>query len=436
MQQFFPGGAGTGAAGDPENELDDMPPVLTGALRERLRRAAEDPAWGQACADAGRQWARTADERFRAATEIHPERRPLLRVGVKDNIHCRDFATGAGSPRFRAHPQRTAPVLDGVPAEYVTCKTRLTEVTLGLDAGCVNPVVAGGWPGASSTGSAVAVAANICDVAVGSDSLGSVRIPSIACGVVGLRMTYDPVLLDGVLPVSPSLDAVGWFARTVDDLRFALERFDVLEPSARGGRSARRLALVTEVLGDSACEPGILRAYEKLTETASARGFDVVRIALGDLWKVRSAAWALCAREAYESLTPHIAALAPLGEDVVNVLRLGERVAAEAAEELRRQQPALAQDLRARLDAEEIDALLLPVYPFTLPTPESIRSWPMLFPDVHDAATEGQAGYTPVASLLGWPALSVPTARQAGVQLVGRPNAEGTLLDIAEQLFS
>ncbi|MET8181945.1 amidase [Streptomyces sp. NPDC005336] len=363
---------------------------------------------------------------------MHPTRRPLLRVGVKDNIHCGGFSTRAGSRRFRTYPRGTAAVLAGVPADHITCKTQLTEATLGLDAGCGNPLVPGGWPGASSTGSAVAVAANICDVAVGTDSLGSVRIPSVACGVVGLRMTHDAALLDGVLPVSPSLDAVGWFARTLDDLQFALERFEVVEPLAPGGRKPLRIALVTEVLGDDGCEPDILRAYEALADTAAGRGVDVVRIALGDVWKARMPAWALCAREAFDSLSPHAGLLEPLGEDVANVLRLGEGVTLRAAKDVRALQRPLRDEFCARLDALDIDAFALPVYPFTLPTPEVIHSWPMLFPDVRDAASEALAGYTPIARLLGWPALSVPT----GVQLVGRPGADNLLIETAERLFA
>jgi Asp-tRNA(Asn)/Glu-tRNA(Gln) amidotransferase A subunit family amidase len=88
-------------------------------------------------------------------------------------------------------------VLTGVPPANVTCKTQLTEVTLGRDAGCQNPLFAGDWSGASSAGSAVAVAANICDVSVGTDSVGSIRIPTVACGVVGLRLTHAASLLRG-----------------------------------------------------------------------------------------------------------------------------------------------------------------------------------------------------------------------------------------------
>ncbi|MFF7361718.1 amidase family protein [Streptomyces sp. NPDC008125] len=458
MAQFFPGAIAGGTADGPDiGRRDDdgtgtgpaaaghraMPSILSGSLRDRFRAAAENPEWAKACAESGRQWARDADERYRAISEMHPTRQPLLRVGVKDNIHCAGFSTRAGSRRFRTYPGETAAVLAGVPADHITCKTQLTEATLGLDAGCGNPLAPGGWPGASSTGSAVAVAANICDVAVGTDSLGSVRIPSMACGVVGLRMTHDEALLDGVLPVSPSLDAVGWFARTLDDLRFALERFEVVEPLTPAERKPLRVALVTEVLGDDDCEPGILRAYEALTDTTTGHGVDVVRIALGDAWKARLPAWALCAREAFDSLSPHTGLLDPLGEDVANVLRLGEGVARHEAEEVRALQRPLGEELRARLDALEIDAFVLPVYPFTLPSPEAVHSWPMLFPDVRDPAAEALAGYTPIASLLGWPALSVPTGgqssgggRQLGVQLVGRPGAEGLLIEMAERMFA
>jgi len=432
MCDFFPAATRAG--------MDGMPDILAGPLRARLATANADPEWGAACAHVGQEWAREADEYYRAVATPHPTRQPLIRVGVKDNIDCEGFPTRLGSRRYRHYPQRSAEVLTRIPAENITCKTQLTEVTLGIDAGCRNPLFPGGWPGASSTGSGVSVAANICDISIGTDSLGSVRFPAVACGVVSLRSAHDPALLRGVLPMSPSLDAVGWFARTVDDLRLAAQRFTSLRPAAPPGGRRPRLALVTEVLSDDLCDQRVLRDYESYARRAEASGIEVLEVSLGEVWKVRLASWALCARESYEMFSPYAELLEPLGEDVRNVMRLGQEIPPSAAEELRSRLPSLREDAGTRLARLAADVLVMPVAPFVLPSPEEVAAWPMIFPDVRDPAAEALAGYAPVASILGWPALTVPvrrdaadSPRQAGVQLLAPPGSEFMLMDLAEK---
>lgn len=82
----------------------------------------------------------------------------------------------------------------------------------------VNPNAAGRIPGGSSSGSAVAVAAGEADFAIGTDTGGSVRIPSSYCGVYGFRPTHGAVDTTGLIPLAPSFDTVGWMAREAEDL--------------------------------------------------------------------------------------------------------------------------------------------------------------------------------------------------------------------------
>lgn len=431
-------------APDNDARMSDMPSILSCSLHDRFRASAESEAWRIECENAGWEWARVADEHFRAVSDLHPEKKAILRVGVKDNIHCRGFSTRLGTRRYRQYPKESAAALEQVPTQYITCKTQLTEVTLGLDAGCGNPLVPDGWPGASSTGSAVAVAANICDVAIGTDSLGSVRIPAAACGVISLRMTYTPEMLRGVLPISPSFDALGWFGRTLDDLRFALEKFNVLRDVAKLERPAFRLGIVTEVLEDPYCDQDVLLAYRMLFDSVPDDRVELVEISLGEeVWNSRAAAWKLCARESFESLSLFRERLAPIGDDVRRVLDLGERVSAKEARRIRLLQATLQETMLAQMKDWALDAFILPVYPFHLPSPAEISTWPMLFPDVHDASAENAAGYAPLASVLGWPALSIPVFQngsrqekqnQLGFQLVGRPYCEKHLMDLGKLL--
>lgn len=82
----------------------------------------------------------------------------------------------------------------------------------------INPKAPDRIPGGSSSGSAVAVAAGAVDFALGTDTGGSIRVPSAYCGIYGFRPTHDVIPMDGVIPLAPSYDTVGWMARDTSTL--------------------------------------------------------------------------------------------------------------------------------------------------------------------------------------------------------------------------
>src|SRR6202050_5780477 len=123
-------------------------------------------------------------------------------------------------------------------------KTNLHELALGVTG--INP-----WygtpenpldhslaPGGSSSGSATAVAAGEADVAYGTDTGGSIRIPAACCGISGLKTTWGRISLDGVRPLAPSLDTVGPMARDVNGL---IAGMALLEPGFAGAGQAPRV---------------------------------------------------------------------------------------------------------------------------------------------------------------------------------------------------
>ena len=134
--------------------------------------------------------------------------------------------TTYGSAIFREHvPERTAEAVTRLEAARyaVVGKTNLHEFAYGITSEnehfgyVVNPLDRGRIPGGSSGGSAAALAARMCDAALGTDSAGSIRLPAACCGIVGFKPTWGLVPVEGVFPLAPSFDTAGPMARSVDE---------------------------------------------------------------------------------------------------------------------------------------------------------------------------------------------------------------------------
>jgi amidase len=147
-----------------------------------------------------------------------------LSFAVKDLIDVADVPTGGGNPdwpRFAATPARHAWVVQTLldAGASVVGKTITDEVSLGIlgenahDGTPLNSAAPGRVPGGSSSGSASAVAAKACDFALGTDTGGSVRVPSSFCGLYGIRPTHGRIDFTGIAVQAPGSDTCGWFAR-------------------------------------------------------------------------------------------------------------------------------------------------------------------------------------------------------------------------------
>src|SRR5215468_10273000 len=143
---------------------------------------------------------------------------------AKDLYDVGGYATGAGNPdweRTHAAPSKTAPVIERLLSAGATLvgKSCTDELAFSLDGINIhygtplNPRFPDRLPGGSSSGSVSAVAAGLTDFALGTDTSGSIRVPASYCGVYGFRPTHGVVPIDGVVPLSPSFDTVGWLAR-------------------------------------------------------------------------------------------------------------------------------------------------------------------------------------------------------------------------------
>jgi Asp-tRNA(Asn)/Glu-tRNA(Gln) amidotransferase A subunit family amidase len=146
-------------------------------------------------------------------------------IGIKDIIATSDMPTTNGSPIYRDHlPAKDAWVVERLRSLGATIfgKTVSTEFAWRHPGPTVNPWNHAHTPGGSSSGSAAAVGAGLVPLALGTQTLGSVIRPAAFNGVVGLKPSFGAIPRTGVHPLSPSLDHVGFFARRVDDVAYAL----------------------------------------------------------------------------------------------------------------------------------------------------------------------------------------------------------------------
>ena len=159
-------------------------------------------------------------------------------IGIKDIYHISGIPTTAGSKVYADYvPDETAVTIDLLrkAGAILLGKTVTTEFACLDPSHTKNPWNPAHTPGGSSSGSAVSVAARMCPIAMGSQTVGSVLRPASYNGIVGLKPTYGRVSRRGVVPVRWSLDTVGWMGRTVEDMALLLQVMagpDELDPVA------------------------------------------------------------------------------------------------------------------------------------------------------------------------------------------------------------
>jgi amidase len=366
-----------------------------------------------------------------------------LRFVAKDLFDVAGTRTGAGNPEIRgatAPADRHAEAVARLLAAGATCvgRARTAETAYSLSGVSaheptpVNPTAPGRDPGGSSSGSAVAVAGGLCEVALGSDTAGSVRVPASYCGVVGVRPTHGRVPLDGVFPLAPRFDTVGWFTRRGP---LAATVGDVLldgAPSGGVGPVPSRLLVAEDLL--AFCEPDGRAALERaVAPVVDELGVGAEPVALwgpegGGAWAdtfrtlQRRDAW-VANREWIEGLRPRF------GPETAQ--RWAEAAATTAADAAR------AEELRAQLVGHAVGVLaggavvLLPSAPG--PAPE-------LGLDA-GAAAAARAQLLPFsvpAPLLGAPQVSLPLAAAGGlpvgVGVLGAPGADELVLAVAARV--
>ena len=354
-----------------------------------------------------------------------------LRVAVKDIIDMAGLPTTAGCRAVAdtAGPaSRDATCLAGLRAAIgrgqarFVGKTNLHELAYGISGvneafgTPVNPLDPRRIPGGSSSGSATAVAAGEADVAYGTDTGGSIRIPAACCGIAGLKTSWGRISLDGVRPLAPSLDTVGPMAADVDGL---IAGMALLEPgfavAADAPRTIGRLAIEAEPAIDAAVDDAL-----------RAAGFAVQRITIPELHDVIGASAALLDAQAWATNAELYGRAADrIGENVRDRLRQASTITDARLSAAR----TMNTRWKAALDVIWGRVELLAV-PTLLGFPPLIDDAPSIF---------GIRGVTTPVNAAGLPALALPVPAAGGpraangplpasVQLIGPVNSEDRLL--------
>jgi Asp-tRNA(Asn)/Glu-tRNA(Gln) amidotransferase A subunit family amidase len=349
-------------------------------------------------------------------------------LGVKDIIATADLPTRYGSPIYEGfRPAADAHCVTAARAAgaVVMGKTVTTEFAYFQPGPTANPRNPAHTPGGSSSGSAAAVADGMVPLAFGTQTAGSLIRPASYCGVFALKPGFGLASLEGIKPFSPSLDTLGWLARSADDLELmrcamAGATFESLQPPAPG---ALRLG-ACRTHEWPAADAGGAAAFEQALQLAAAAG-----VVLRDAAMPAATAGLLAAQKtvmAYEAARQLDIEWRQHPGQLSAALHALLQSGRECAEADYRQALAQADAGRRTVRAlmEGLDALLVPAAPGEAPA---------------GLAATGDPVFSRVWTLLGLPCVNVPGLRgpqglPIGVQLVGHPRRERELLAVAASL--
>lgn len=368
-------------------------------------------------------------------------------VAVKDLCETTGILTTAGSSFLE----------DWIPDEDATVMTKLREAgaiivgklnmhewafgATGLNphyGAARNPWDTDRITGGSSSGSGAAVAAGMCYAALGSDTGGSIRIPSSLCGISGIKPTYGRVSLKGIVPLAWSLDHVGPMARTVRDCAIVLEAIAGYDPgdprttdrpvvawseALDHGVAGLRIGVPRGYI-DQEVLPGVKPVFEGALQVLTSLGADVRTVELPVLQEYWTSASIVLLGEAAAFHKERLEAEPERFTDsvssrFVNLKATDYIIAARQRDEARR----VGDDVLLR----DLDLLAMPSTLRTAVTIESVET---------DDPTLGLTRFTAMFDLTGQPAISVPCGLSqaglpVGLQLVGKMFDEATVLRAA-----
>jgi aspartyl-tRNA(Asn)/glutamyl-tRNA(Gln) amidotransferase subunit A len=391
-----------------------------------------DRIYARVTADRARAEAKAAEARAKAGYRLSPL--DGVPVSWKDLFDTAGTATEAGSRLLAGRvPEADARVLRNATALGLVClgKTHMTELAFsGLGYNpmtetppCVNdPDLV---PGGSSSGAAASVAFGLASAGIGSDTGGSVRVPSAWNDLVGLKTTAGRVSLEGVVPLCARFDTVGPLCRSVEDAALLLAALEGGKAADLRGATldgARFLILDTVAFDDIRPDP--LDGFDRAVARLRKAGAEIVR---GDVPAVREAmtlAGILFATEAYGTWKDVIEANPDaMFPQILERFRGGKAFGGADYVAAWLTLDRLRKDWRAA--TATYDAVLVPSVPNLPPKVAAIAADPVLFVAENLLALRN----TRIGNLMGIPALTLPTGvPSTGISLLGWPMGEEALL--------
>ncbi len=369
-------------------------------------------------------------------------------IGVKDIINTRGLRTAAGSTLFADHvPASDATVVARLrdAGAIIVGKTTTPEFAFGDETGngVRNPSAPGRWAGGSSSGSAAGLAAGFFCVALGTDTGGSIRVPSSYCGVNGLKPTFGRVPRDGVFGVSWTLDHAGPMARTVEDLGLVLSvvaggnqadpyssdsavpDYRAIGPPVQGLRVGVPAGWLPE--GSS---PRVAQALSDALAQLEDLGCTVVPVPFPHAELAGIIAWVITVVEFAAHHTGNLHRIEEFTPSAACRLAAGARTSASDYLRALRARSLVQADLDAVFD--RVDVLVSAATPTSAPDPATF------FDDGDRLWLDKVARNFLPFNVTGNPALVVPAGldegRPAAVQIVAPPHADALCLQIGTAL--
>ncbi|MBX9668709.1 MAG: hypothetical protein K2X93_13870 [Candidatus Obscuribacterales bacterium] len=360
---------------------------------------------------------------------------------VKDLIDVKDTITGGGSPAWRATQKsasKNAKVVDMLLGEGARLKGKACTDELAMSLDGINPFygtplntqLPDRIPDGSSSGSASAVAGGIVDFSIGTDTVGSIRVPASYCGIYGYRPSHGAVDVTGIMPLGRSFDTVGWFAQNSGLLRSVGE---VLLPRREKSTKTRITKVLVarslfHIISNDVCE-GLLEAGDRIASQfdyveeielcqslleSCAATFGIVRSA--EAWRV----YADWINNDDPALSPTLLQRIALGKSVDS------------------SQEALGREMMKSI-AEYFDRLIPEDTAILLPTAFGMPPYKSATKDQLIENRRNNLLLTAMSAVAGLPQASVPMEIapkiKLGVSLMAKRHNDSSLLDVVSSLL-